>query len=530
MRALIPIFLLMLFPVVPVMGQQPRFSIEIEEVGFPGFPGLQSFAHAQYEGKWIIVGGRTDGLHRRQPFAAFLAADNNQMIYVADIQSGEVWSRPLSDLPVPLREQLQSTNMEFVQRDSTLYLIGGYGFSATANDHITYPQLVAVDLPGLIGDVIQNVSMQSRFRSLTDNRLRVTGGYLGYLDQRFYLVGGQNFQGRYNPMDPGHGPGFIQQYTNAIKSFEIADDGTSLSIQAYQETADSLVLHRRDYNMTPQIFADSTKGFTAFSGVFQYQTDLPWLDVVDISPAGYAVDDSFRQYLNQYHSAHAELYSAGANEMYNLFFGGMSQYYPDSSGLLIEDTNVPFVRTLSLVTRFADGSRHEQAIGTMPALLGASAAFFPAENLITDESGIYMLDEIPAGKTLLGYVAGGIESTQPNIFFINTGVQSDASSRIFKVSINRTTTNLDMPRQSNLSWEAGPNPARNVVQVNLYSENPSDGCLRLADLSGKILWQERVTFADEKKVSVPVKDFSEGMYLLMWCTPGRTLSRKIMLR
>ena len=85
--------------------------------------------------------------------------------------------------------------------------------------------------------------------------MAVTGGYLGLLNDEFYLVGGQRFMGRYNPMGPDFGPGFIQEYTNAIRRFRIADDGTErYAITDYEETVDTAELHRRDYNLVPQIF------------------------------------------------------------------------------------------------------------------------------------------------------------------------------------------------------------------------------------------------------------------------------------
>ncbi|MFN9325547.1 MAG: hypothetical protein ACK6A5_09190, partial [Flavobacteriales bacterium] len=112
--------------------------VVLQEVTIPNMPGIQSFAWGQHEGEWLLIGGRTDGLHRRQPFAAFLAADNNTTAYVVNPTTTEVWSASLSSLPTAVFEQLQCTNMEFEMRGNTLYIIGGYGFSPTANDHITH--------------------------------------------------------------------------------------------------------------------------------------------------------------------------------------------------------------------------------------------------------------------------------------------------------------------------------------------------------------------------------------------------------
>ena len=76
--------------------------------------------------KWVIIGGRIDGLHQRQPFAAFQESDNNQNVFVIDPVTDQTWLAGLNTLSTPLFEQLQSTNQQFIQRDSTLYIVGGY--------------------------------------------------------------------------------------------------------------------------------------------------------------------------------------------------------------------------------------------------------------------------------------------------------------------------------------------------------------------------------------------------------------------
>ena len=61
-----------------------NYSLELNSVSISGLPGLHSFAFGQSDGKWLIVGGRLDGLHARQPFNAFPASNNNTSLYVVD--------------------------------------------------------------------------------------------------------------------------------------------------------------------------------------------------------------------------------------------------------------------------------------------------------------------------------------------------------------------------------------------------------------------------------------------------------------
>ena len=460
----------------------------LEEITVPGMPGIQSFAWAQHEGEWLFVGGRTDGLHRRQPFAAFLAADNNTQAYVVNPALGQVWSAAISTLPTAQFEQLQSTNMEFQQRGDMLYVMGGYGFSATVNDHITHPVLSAIDVPGTIAAIKTGQPIAPHFRFITDQRMAVTGGYLGQLNDAFLLVGGQRFIGRYNPMGPDFGPGFIQEYTNAIRRFGIADDGTALSVTDYVETVDTVNLHRRDYNLVPQVYPNGSQGYTAFSGVFQYASDIPWLNIVDIDAEGYTVVPDFEQLLNQYHTAHLPAYSSAANSMSTIFFGGIGRYYFDANGQLWDDPNVPFVNTISKVERTASGAVAETAIGTMPALLGSSAEFIAMPDVPQLFDNIIDLDQLVGDTVVAGHIVGGIESSAANIFFINTGTQSDATTRTFRVLLIRdTNTGVGATEVDAVEEVIGVSLSPDHEQLMVSLDLPRAGTveLNLLDSSGR---------------------------------------------
>ncbi|MBK6725027.1 MAG: hypothetical protein IPG58_17725 [Acidobacteria bacterium] len=240
----------------------------LEPIAIPGFSGLHSFAGAQLEGKWVLIGGRTDGLHRRQPFASFAATGNNTNIVVIDPGSKQSWSASINDLPPALNEQLQSTNMQFIQRGKMLYLIGGYGYSKSIGNHITHNKLTAVKVDCLIAAIQKSGSMTACFRQISDPAFALTGGQIGRIGDNYFLVGGQKFDGRYNPMGPDHGPGFSQQYSEQIRKFRINDDQTLLSITKVESMTDKNNLHRRDFNMLPQIFANNEVGFTIFQACF----------------------------------------------------------------------------------------------------------------------------------------------------------------------------------------------------------------------------------------------------------------------
>jgi len=416
-------------------GQTTPFSIHIEPISISELSGIQSYAFGQDNGKWLIVGGRLDGLHQRHPFAAFDRDGHNIQLIVVDPVSQKKWTASLSSLPTAIKEQLSSTNMQFYQEGDYLYFVGGYGYSPTIGDHTTYSNLTAIKVSDVIDAIISDTNFSQYFRQITDPKFQVTGGRLKKINDEYYLLGGQKFIGRYNPMGPNHGPGFEQEYTNAIRKFSIADDGTTITIKHLPSFIDDVNLHRRDYNANAQILPNGQQGITMFSGVFKHDEDLPFLNSVTVDNDKYTVDNIFEQYYNHYHCAVLLLYSTSKNEMHNVFFGGIAQFYYDQ-GTLVQDDDVPFVNTIARVTRNGNGELAEYKLPVeMPTLLGAGSEFIPNKSIPHYNNEIFKLDELTADSTMVGYIFGGISSTAKNIFFSNGGTQSTASNQIFKVYV-----------------------------------------------------------------------------------------------
>lgn len=507
----------------------PDFRVVLEELPVANLPGLQAYVIGESGGKWLVIGGRKDGLHRRQPFATFDVAGMNNSVYVLDPASQTVWSKPLGTLPVLLAEQLQTTNMQFRQKGNTLYITGGYGYSNTAADHITFPYLTAVDVEGAIAAIVNDQPLLPHFRQIQDARLQVTGGYLDLLGDYFYLAGGQKFIGRYNPMGPDHGPGFFQEYTNEIRRFKIEDDGSTLAITNYEAWRDTQNLHRRDYNLVPQIFPDGQYGFTLFSGVFQYDQDLPWLNTVDVDSTGFEVNNTFNQHLNQYHTAHLPVYNAAENQMHTIFFGGISRYQVDDvTGFLIDDVNVPFVKTISMVTRFSDGQMAEVKIGEMPYLTGAGAEFVAHPVAPRYDNGVLRLDDLDSDTALVGYILGGIQSTQPNIFFINTGTESVAANRLFKVFLVKNAASSTKPEAPAdlLRVVAIPNPFREELQIAFETAHLQTVAIQILDANGKKVLRipEQEYQPGQHRVPVTLKWFPKGAYTILLTGKGKVIA------
>lgn len=489
---------LLLFSVLALLGQRIlaqdslKYQVHLTPVKINGLPGLHSYAYAQHDGKWLIIGGRRDGLHPRQPFRSFPETQNNKDIYVVDVAQRKMWSVNVSSLSTAVAEQLQSTNMNFHQLEDTLFIIGGYGYSTTATDHITYPNLTTINVSGLINAVINSQPISSYIKQVSNKSFAVTGGHLAYLADTFYLVGGHRFDGRYNPMGNNT---YTQTYTNQIRKFTINNANTQPGFVEHTPITDAVHLRRRDYNLLPQVFPDRSEGFTISSGVFQQNVDLPFLYPVDITAKGHSPQTTFNQYLSNYHCATTSLYDSVNNVMHMLFYGGISQYYYEN-GSLVKDDNVPFVNTISSVSRGPNGILKEYELpNRMPNLIGASAEFLLNEDIPHTKADIIKLHTFNKDTILIGHILGGISSTSRNPFVANQTENTVADENIYEVRlIKGNATNIKPIKGSHeYNVDVYPNPADNYINITLSQEQFTSAYYYLTNMGGQLLQHGELT-------------------------------------
>lgn len=515
-----------------VFAQDFNYKVELVPQNIPNLFGVQAFAHAEYLNDFIIIGGRLDGLHRRQPNASFdIAGHNNQILIINPIQNTSI-AKSLSSLPISIREQLSSTNMQYHQEGNILYLIGGYGYSTDSADHITFPYLTAIKIDELVIAIKNNSSINSCFRQIHDEQFAVTGAHLKKIYDTYYLVGGQRFDGRYNPMMHAT---FVQNYTNAYLKFNIIDNGTTIQIVNKQSIVDSAELHRRDYNVITQINKNREEGVIAFSGVFQTQADIPYLNSVSIDSSGYTVNPNFSQYYNHYHCATIPLYDSAKNEMHNLFFGGIAQYY-DSAGILIQDNNSPFVKTIARVTRDVNGNLAEYKLqNEMPGYLGAGAEFLMNNQISVYKNNVIKLNKLNNDTTFLGYIFGGINSSDKNIFWTNDGTQSTASNVFYKVVLiktNGTSGVLNKQSTNKLQLQIYPNPNEGKFHLEFNLEAKQNIEISIFNESGKKVCERIITDAEigENRYRIEEDKLKQsGVYLIKLKMNNKEVVQKVIV-
>jgi hypothetical protein len=445
------------FTPIQLNGGLPyRISLLPYDFGAAELPTLHSFAAGHHDGKWVLVAGRSNGLHGFETAGpnGFEPEFQNREVWVIDPVNKQSWHRSLEGaaggLTTAELNSLTPTNNQYYQRGQRLYMTGGYGVQTILGGNPingTFDRLSAIDLPGVIDWVMTgNGIAKDHIRQINSPSFRVTGGAMYEMGGRTHLVFGQDFSGNYNPNKNG-------SYTNQIRSFTIVDDGTTLSISNPTSTTADPNYRRRDLNvfpvMVPGVAGTLDEGLVVLSGVFTPPPGVgAWTVPVEIDSSGNpTMDDptnpaTFKQGFNNYHSAKLGLFSESHAEMHEVLFGGISLQYLNTDTRETEtDHDLPFINDITSVVIDSAGHYTQHWLGKFPAIndlegkrlrFGANAEFFLADGIATYSNGVIKLDELN-GPTTLGYIYGGIIANGPHTRSGDPPATSSASNIIFTV-------------------------------------------------------------------------------------------------
>lgn len=437
-------------------GEELPFKVKIKQAELCLPNGLHSGVFAVHDGKWLLLSGRTNGLHGfNDDPNNFPPSAQNTMVYVIDPKEKVVFSRSLTDPNSGLTQEqvdyLSVTSPQFYQWKEKLYITGGYGVDTSTGNFSTKDVLTSIDIHGLMRWVMypgDHGTAASQIRQLHHPLLRVTGGYMNRSSKKnpTLLIFGQDFQGFY--FDGGNG-----NYTQQVRRFRIHDHKDDFSIEGLSsEPADQDPNYRRrDLNVVPIIHSQHGglhAEYVAYSGVFTPTTGI-WTVPVTIDGKGFssmmdpADPAAFKQGMNNYVCPTFGLFSKKTKDMYTVVPGGISFGYFEN-GQFETDSEIPFINQITTIRRDKYGIDSQFLMKEQyPVILsqesnpgnqllfGAGALFVPVRHIGTYKNEVIKLDNIKK-KKLVGYIVGGIQSTVPNT---SSSSDSAASPYIFEVFI-----------------------------------------------------------------------------------------------
>lgn len=501
-------------------AQQVPFTVEIEPVVAGALPGMHSFAFAQSGSKWLFVGGRTNGLHGFSTNNNFDVLYASDVITVIDTTTWSWYSAPLGQLPFATADPLRATNAQYTRIGDYLYIAGGFGWDSTANGYRTFPTLTAIHVDNMINSVIAGTAIAPNIRQITDTNLRVCGGDMESANGECFLFFGQNFYGRYS--DPPI-PTFTQIYSEKIKRFSLADNGTTITLSNFTYQTDTTNFHRRDFTMGNVVRTDGTLGWCTYSGVFRKDRELPYRDMITYDPVnGSYVDTTHLMKYNHYTCANEPLYDSVRGTMYTVLFGGMSEFdYDPITGTATQDTLVPFVSDISVMVHDTLGNWDQVPLQLqMPGLQGSNMKFVPVSSVPAYSNDVVKLRSL-SGRVLAGYLVGGIVSPVPNL-----PSNSWANDTVYRVYITPDQNLLSVNENAaNGNVDVFPNPANDHVIIRVHDSG--DVLVNMYDANGKIIRTEK--HSGRQDVNFYTGDLSNGIYTIAIITNGKISREKLVI-
>ena len=114
-------------------------------------------------------------------------------------------------------------------------------------------------------------------------------------------------------------------------------------------------------------------------------------------------------------------------------------YYYDDKGKLVPsniDNFMPFINSITTLARFGTGQTVEWPQPpsiALPELMGANAVFIPAPGipLIPGTHEVINYDRLPLGRSMIGFLYGGIHAMGAQVSFINPSYASNTIYGVF---------------------------------------------------------------------------------------------------
>jgi hypothetical protein len=205
---------------------------------YPALQDMYGYAIGQHEDYLLVFGGNI----RSDVPEQYVEDFPNQEILLLDMASRRAVAFAVGNLEGLLAEQAGATGMAFSQVGNTLYLLGGYGYSESKGEFVTFPYLTAIELDAAVEALLAGQTPKAFFYQLSDERLAIFDGIMDYNGDEFFLVGGR-FAFKLRPFssqpdyfeDGRHGEAHSFRLEGKGRSLRLAEFTTWYSLEDFRD-------------------------------------------------------------------------------------------------------------------------------------------------------------------------------------------------------------------------------------------------------------------------------------------------------
>ncbi|MEN0006360.1 MAG: hypothetical protein AAF798_19565 [Bacteroidota bacterium] len=224
----IQLILVLLFPVVlAAQSTQPIIPEEAYTI-YPTLEQMEGYAYGTYDNRLLILGGRIKA-EVSEEYAQYFP---NTDVLMIDLEAKRAIALSAGSLEGTLAEHLIAYGYSFHQRGTDLFIIGGYGYSESADKFITFPYLTAIDLPNAIRAIDEVEPPAPFFYQYCEEDLAHFDALLEYNEETYFILNGK----RATKLDPFEDHPVYQEelLEQQVRSFQLRGKAATLKVKDIQ--------------------------------------------------------------------------------------------------------------------------------------------------------------------------------------------------------------------------------------------------------------------------------------------------------
>lgn len=412
----ITIFFLMLCMVEINLIAQNDYSLKVVKNEIKDLPQVHSYAHGVYDGKLLVIGGRTGSP------SSYINFD----LILVDPETDRIWQKSIETyaLKTSFIEHLSSCNTASIQIGNYLYIAGGLGYRVDQDAFGTLPYLTRIDLKKVCESILKGTTNNDFICQIENEIFASMESSLLKTKDDFYLIGGFKMFGNFNKEGELE---IVQSDLEHYYSFTLKETDFSIELDLLDE------IEYKEGSSSSGIKAISYRLPNAKNGIVFIQNEE---HITGTIPDWFKIgsDQSISVIQNQgkvpfSHAVTIPFYDNIDRKMYTYFLGGCNEFlcYEKQSY-----TKTTLNEVDVIVVNENEQVEVQSEIIDELLLQGKDGVFIPISQ---SNDGILELTSDSTPK-LIGYIYGG--STAPSPMFYSDGSTVDSAlNQFFEVYISK---------------------------------------------------------------------------------------------
>ena len=398
------------------LSAQKDYSLKVVKNEIKDLPQVHSYANGIYDGKLLIIGGRTGSP------SSYINFD----LILIDPEADKFWQKSIETyaLKPSFIEHLSSSNTASIQIGNYLYIAGGLGYRVDQDAFGTLPYLTRIDIKKVCESILYGSNNDDFICQIENEIFASMESSLLKSKDDFYLIGGFNMKGNFNKEGELE---IVQSDLKQYNAFTLNETEFSIELDMLDE------IKYKEESSSSSIKAISYRLPNAKNGIVFIQNEE---HITGTTPDWFKIesDHSISIIQNQgkvpfSHAVTIPFYDNIDRKMYTYFLGGCNEFlcYEKQSYTNNTLNEVDVI----VVNEDEEVSFQSEMIDEL-LLQGKDGIFIPVNQ---PSDGILELSS-DANPKLIGYIYGG--STAPSPMFYSDGTTVDSAlNQFFEVYITK---------------------------------------------------------------------------------------------